>query len=372
MRVVHLIKTDGIAGAEAHLLDLLPALVARDLDVRVLFIAPESGAGADFAAAVEARGIPVDRVSIRAHGSPALIAAIARVLRASKPDVVHAHLFHAEIWGVPGARLAGVPHVVISRHNEDPRRKRQPLRAVYRGLWPMIDVCVCISDSVRRCAEAEGGPASKLRTVWYGLPLKEPEAKPAARAALRAELGLAPDALVFGTVSRLLQLKGVDDAIRAVARVPRVHLAVAGDGPERAALVALAAELSVSERVHFLGWRSPSTPVFAALDGLLAPSRREGFGMSVLEAMQQGVPVVASSAGAHPEIVVDGYTGMLVPPDDPAALASAITSLAGSAHLRQAMGAAGQERVASVFTTERMVESTLALYRELVSGKAVK
>ncbi|NOG51258.1 MAG: glycosyltransferase [Chloroflexi bacterium] len=168
MRVVHLIKTDGIAGAEAHLLVLLPLLARRGVDVRVLFIAPVSGAGADFAEAVESHGIAVDRIPICGHGSPALIPAIARALRKLKPDIAHAHLFHAELWGVPAAKLVGVPRVVISRHNDDPRRRRQPLRTVYRGVWPMIDVCVCISNSVRRAAVVEGAPGSQAAhdLVW--------------------------------------------------------------------------------------------------------------------------------------------------------------------------------------------------------------
>lgn len=372
MRVVHLIKTDGIAGAERHLLDLLPALIARGVDARVLFIAPDTGAGADFAAAVEAHDIAVDQVPIRGHGSPALVRAIARALRRSKPDIVHGHLVHAELWGIPAARLARVRRVVVTRHSDDARRTRQPLRTVYGALWRMLDTCICVSEAVRHAAEAEGAPSRKLRVIQLGLPPREPEPNRPSRESLRAELGLAPDTLLFGTVSRLLQIKGIDDAIRALARAPRVHLVVAGDGPERDALTALAAQLNMANRVHFLGWRSPIAPVLAALDGLLAPSRREGFGMSVLEAMQQGIPVIASSAGAHPETVVDGYTGLLVPPDDPAALTKAIVSLVESAHLRQAMGAAGRERVASVFTTERMVDATLALYRELGSGKAVE
>ncbi|GIK30109.1 MAG: glycosyltransferase [Anaerolineae bacterium] len=372
MRVVHLIKTDGIAGAEAHLLVLLPLLARRGVDVRVLFIAPVSGAGADFAEAVESHGIAVDRIPIRGHGSPALIPAIARALRKLKPDIAHAHLFHAELWGVPAAKLVGVPRVVISRHNDDPRRRRQPLRTVYRGVWPMIDVCVCISNSVRRAAVVEGAPDRKLRTIWYGLPVKPPENRAEARAALRAELGLAPDAPVFGTLSRLVAIKGIDTAIRAVAGVPGVHLAAAGDGPERDALVNLAAELNVSDRVHVLGWRSPAAPVLAGLDGLLAPSQREGFGLSVLEAMQQGIPVIASSAGAHPETVVDGYTGLLVPAGDADALRRAVESLAGSVSLRQAMGEAGRARVEREFTADRMADQTLALYQDLGSGKAVE
>jgi glycosyltransferase involved in cell wall biosynthesis len=372
MRITHVIKTNGIAGAEAHLLILLPALRERGFDIRVLFIAPVNGEGEDFASALESAGVPVERVPIRRHGSPGLMWTLSRVLRRQKPDIAHIHLYHAELWGIPAARLARVPAVIASRHNDDPRRSRFPLSLIYRGLWRLTDIGICISESVRRMVLAEGAPPDRLRLIPYGLPARPPVDKAAARASLRQSLGLPPDALLFGAVCRLLDWKGVQDAIAAFARIsvrqPEAHLIIAGDGPYRAALETLAAALGVAPHVHFLGWQPQTAAIFAGLDVFLAPSHREGFGIVTLEAMNESTPVIASRAGALPEIIVDGETGLLVPPKSPQQLADAMEALATDPARRAAMGEAGQRRGSVAFAAGKMVNATAALYEEL-AGK---
>lgn len=369
MRVTHIIKTDGIAGAEAHLLVLLPALRQRGYNIRVIFIAPSGNRGADFAAALEALGVPVERTPIRRHGSPGLMWTLARLLRRDPPEIAHMHLFHAELWGIPAARLARVGRVIDSRHNDDPRRARFPLDQIYRALWRMTDAGICISAAVRRLVQAEGAPPAKLRLIPYGLPARPAADKVAARAALRQRLDLPPDALLLGLVCRLLDWKGVQDAIEAFALIhaglPDAHLIVAGDGPYRATLEAQAAAPGIAPRVHFLGWQPQTAAIFAGLDVFLVPSHREGFGIVTLEAMNESTPVIASRAGALPEIIVDGETGLLVPPKSPERLADAMRALASDPARREAMGEAGQRRLRETFTAEKMVDATAALYEEL-------
>lgn len=369
MRVTHIIKTNGIAGAEAHLLILLPALRQRGIDVRVIFIAPGAGRGEDFVAALEKLDIPVERVPIRRHGSPALIGSLSRVLRRQRPDIAHVHLYHAEWWGIPAARLAGVRCVVNSRHNEDPRRARFPLGLVYRALWPLLDAGICISQAVSRTVRAEGAPSRKLHVIYYGLPPAAPRDRLQARQHLLDLTGFPPDALLFGTVSRLIAVKGLDDAIRAFAilhnHVPQARLIIAGEGPHRAALQAAASASGLSAHIAFIGWQQDALGIMAGLDVMLSPSHREGFGMSVVEAMSQSVPLIAAQAGALPEIVVDGLTGLLVPPASPDQLADAMRALAADPARRAAMGEAGQRRVRETFAASTMVDATLTLYEQL-------
>lgn len=364
MRVTHLIKTNGIAGAEGHLLVLLPGLRARGVDVRVVFIAPTNGEGEEFASTLEGAGVPVERVPIHNHGTPGMVWTLRQILRRHRPDVAHVHLFHAELYGIPAAKLAGVPRIIDSRHNDDPRRSKFPLRQFYRLLWAMTETGICISDAVRHLVEAEGAPPSKLRVIRYGLPPRAPQDKPAARAALRERLGLAPDALVFGTVSRLLDWKGIDDAIAAVGRLtdlPDAHLVVVGDGAYRPALDGLVDSLGLANRVHFLGWLPSTAPIHAGIDALVVPSHREGFGLITLEAMLESTPIIATRAGALPEIVVDGETGLLVPPQSPALLADAMRALADPAR-RQTLGEAGARRLRETFTADAMIDTTLRVY----------
>lgn len=369
MRITHIIKTNGIAGAEAHLLILLPALRERGYDVRVVFIAPSGNRGLDFVAALEKLGIPVESTPIRRHGSPGLMWTLARILRRDKADIAHIHLYHAELWGIPAARLAGVRRVVNSRHNEDPRRAKFPLGLVYRALWRMLDAGICISQAVRRTVRAEGAPSRKLHVIYYGLPPAEPHDRLQAREHLLKLTGFPQDAILFGTVSRLIDVKGIDDAIKAFAMVqkdlPRARLIIAGDGPYREALEDAALATGIPDLIAFIGWQADSAGIMAGMDVMLSPSHREGFGMSVVEAMSQSVPLIASRAGALPEIVVDGVTGLLVPPKSPQQLADAMETLATDPARRAAMGEAGQRRVGEAFAAAKMVDATAALYEEL-------
>ncbi len=170
-------------------------------------------------------------------------------------------------------------------------------------------------------------------------------------------------------VCRLIDQKGVAYGLRAFARIApqfaAAHLVIAGDGSRRRALEAEAKALGVTDRVHFLGWRDDAAQVLAALDVLLMPSLWEGFGLVMLEAMAQTVPIIGSAVSAIPEVVIDGETGLLVPPRDVAGLANALTTLLTDAPLRRHMGLLGQDRVETIFSVEQMVADTLAVYSKL-------
>ena len=167
-------------------------------------------------------------------------------------------------------------------------------------------------------------------------------------------------------VCRLIEQKGVIYGLRAFARIapqfPDARLLIAGDGPRRAALEAEAKTLGVANRVSFLGWRDDAAQIMAALDVLLMPSLWEGFGLVMLEAMAQTVPIIGSAVSAIPEVIVEGETGKLVPARDTAALANALAQLLSDPALRRHMGLLGQDRVETTFSVERMISATLALY----------
>jgi len=207
-----------------------------------------------------------------------------------------------------------------------------------------------------------------VRTVRYGLDPHTRIAPPDARHLLRVSLGLPDDALLIGSVSRLIEQKGLVYGLRAFVEVagefPAAHYVLAGAGPLRDALEGTARDLGAGGRVHFLGWRDDAPAIFAALDLLLAPSLWEGFGLVFLEAMALGVPVISTRVIAIPEVIADGETGWLVPPGNVEALAGALRAALSDPDERRRRGEAGRARLEAQFTVDAMVERTLALYRE--------
>src|SRR5581483_1824918 len=253
--------------------------------------------------------VPFERLASPRDLDPALAFRLARTMLSLRPDIVHTHLVHADVYGVlaPGTRI------VSTKHNPDPFRAGA-FRFAERALTARASRVIAISEAVRRfCVEQVGLPPAKVVLVPYGL-----DALPGAWAE-NPPLDLAFPLLL--AVSRLAQQKGLDTAIRALAAVPGATLLVLGEGPERAALESLASSLGV--RVLLPGRVGDVAALYRRADLLVHPARWEGFGLAMLEAMLAGKPVVAARAGSAPELVVDGQTGLLVPVDDARALARA-------------------------------------------------
>jgi glycosyltransferase involved in cell wall biosynthesis len=244
---------------------------------------------------------------------------------------------------------------VSTKHNDDPFRAG-PFRFVERALARRASRIIAITHALARFQiERVGLPASKVEVIHYGL-----DGLPEAWGA-NASDEMPDDARVLLAVCRLEPQKGVDVAVRALPvireRHPTVHLVVLGEGPQRAELERLARSLDVPV---YLPGRVPDVAAWLRrADLLVHPARWEGFGLAILEAMLAAVPVVATSVSSIPEIVVDGETGLLVPPDDTAALAAAVMRILDDP------GDYGQRGLACAkaeFSVARMAERTLAVY----------
>lgn len=368
MLVVHIIKAKGVAGAERHLLALLPALRVRGVDARLLALADPRGRADGLIAAARERGVPAGGVRILADGDPSLLARLSRLLRRQRPAIVHTHLIHADFYGIPAARLAGVPAVVTTRHNDDAFRRRWPVRGINRALWRRVQAGVAVSAAVGRFSvEIEGAPPEKVTVIHHGLALADHRAE---RDSIRRSLGCGPADLLVGMVGRLTAQKGMTHGLEAFAAIagpaPRAQLVIVGEGPLRGPLAARARRLGLGERVRLLGWRDDAARLMAGLDVFLAPSLWEGFGIVLLEAMAQATAIVASDAGAIPEIVEHGHSALLAPPRDARGLADHLRMLLEDGRARERIGQAGRARLIERFTVERMVTETLALYNRLV------
>ncbi|HWJ32092.1 MAG TPA: glycosyltransferase family 4 protein [Gaiellaceae bacterium] len=338
MKVLHVHRIGGIGGSERHLLTLLPALAERGVDVSFLGLDDPSRAPDPF---YEALTVPYERVAAPRDIDPLLATRVARAAR--RADIVHTHLVHADVYGALGAR-----RLVATKHNDDPFRAGA-FRFVERALaWRASRVIAITHALARFQIESVGLPAEKVEVIHYGL-----DDLPTAWGANPPD-SVPPNVRVLLAICRLEPQKGVDVAIRALREVPDAHLVVLGEGPQRPEL-----ERMADERVHLLG-RVPDVAAWLRrATALVHPARWEGFGLALLEAMLASLPVVASRVSSIPEVVADGVTGLLVPPDDPAALAAAVNLVLADPG---AYGEAGRARALAEFSVARMADRTLAVY----------
>jgi len=331
VNVLHVHRIGGIGGSERHLLTLLPALAQQGVDVRFLGLDDPARAPDPF---YDALTVPYERVEAPRDIDPLLALRVRRVVR--EADLVHTHLVHADVYGAFGAR-----RLVSTKHNDDPFRAGA-FRFVERALAHKAARVIAITQALAEFqVQRVGLPRHKVEVIHYGLdelPRAWGENPPDP---------VPPGARVLLCVCRLERQKGVDVAIRALEEIPDAYLVVLGEGPQRAELEQLA-----GERVYMPG-RVPDVAAWLRrADVFVHPVRWEGFGLAVLEAMLAGVPVVASDVSSLPELV--GDTGILVPPDDPSALADAVN--------RAGSGERGRERARTEFSVAKMVERTLAVY----------
>jgi glycosyltransferase involved in cell wall biosynthesis len=351
VKVLHVHRIGGIGGSERHLLTLLPALAERGIDVSFLGLDDPSRAPEPF---YEQLTVPFERVPAPRDLDPRLAVRVRRSVR--KADLVHTHLVHADVYGALGAR-----RLVSTKHNDDPFRAGA-FRFVERALARRASRIVAITRALARFqVEHVGLPAEKVEVIHYGLDdLPRPWGTNPPHDVPR-------DARVLLAVCRLEPQKGLDVALRAlpgiVAQHPDAQLVVLGEGPQRAELERLARSLGVP--AHFLGRVPDVTAWLRRAELLVHPARWEGFGLALLEAMLAARPVVATNVSSIPEIVVDGETGLLVPPDDAEALAVAITRVLDDP---ADYGARGRARAERDFSVAKMADRTLAVYETALQG----
>jgi glycosyltransferase involved in cell wall biosynthesis len=370
MRVVHVSKVTGIAGSEGHLIRLLPGLTTRGVDARMVVLEEPRRPVDGFCEVLEEHGVPVRRIPISRHLDPLLMGRLTRALRQVQPDLVHTHLLHADLYGLVAARRAGVPHAISSRHNDDSFRHHRVIKWANGAAMRRADRVITISHALERFVrEVEEIDPDKVLTVHYGL--EPPPSSPDARQQARQKLGYEGDDTLVGVFGRLVQQKGIDVLLEAFPIVRECHpdarLVVVGEGSLRADLEQQAARLGLDDAVTFTGWIENGRALMPACDLVVVPSRWEGFGLVTLEAMGYSLPIVASRTSALPEIVQHDKTGLLVPPEDPRALAGAINSLLSNPIRAQSLGKAGYRRLVTDFTVDKMVKATLEVYADVVA-----
>ncbi|MFD2090586.1 glycosyltransferase family 4 protein [Blastococcus deserti] len=317
-----------------------------------------------------AAGLGVRTTALPRPRDPAFGDTIVDFLARHPADVFHIHVGtgRENFDGARAARRARVPLVVQTLHQ--PWLLRHPAKraALLRAITP-VDRLIAVSDAQRRTYERAGVPTASLTTVPNGITAR---GRGPGRCAARAALGLDPDQLVVMTVGRLTEQKGqrylVEATPELATRFPGLSVVVLGEGHLRDDLVRRAADLGVGDAVRLPGHRSDARLLIDAADVFVFPSRHEGMPLAVLEAMQAGLPVVATDVLGTAEVVADGETGTLTPPGDPRALAAAVAELLSDPQRRRRYGEAGCRRYLERFTAHRMATETLAVYDEALGG----
>ena len=300
---------------------------------------------------------------------PGALGRLARFLRERRPDVIHLNDLDDTIFFVLASRWAGsIPVVGHARSVLVPGKFRK-----YQA--HRLERLVCVSEAVALGAARAGIDADRIVVLhdppdprWKKWPPEED------RAEWRKRLGIPQGVPVVGTVGNLSPIKGTDVLVRALpavaSRFPEVRCVIVGGDAHglRGRLAALAGELGVSRNLLFAGSVPDPRPAVSLMDVFVLPSREEGYGLVLLEAMSFGKPVVASGVGGVPEIIPDDGVGVLVPPSDPCVLGEAISGLLADPERRERLGSAGAARIREKFGRREM-ESLARMYRDL-AGKA--
>jgi glycosyltransferase involved in cell wall biosynthesis len=308
--------------------------------------------------------------------------ALVRLIRDFRPHVVHTHTAKAGALGRIAAALCRVPVVVHTYHGHVfegyfSRWQAALVVAAERVLAWRADAIVTVTERVRRDVLARGiGRPDRVVVVPLGLDLDRMRGAPARRGELRRELGLAEATPLVGIVARLVPIKAHETFLQAAqamapARPDAVFLVV-GDGERRAALVEMAGQLGIADRVRFLGWRADLERLYADLDVVVLTSKNEGSPVAVIEAMAAGRPVVSTRAGGVEDVVAHGETGLVVEVGDAGAVARAVLHLLEDPAEAARLGAAARAAVLPRFSSDRLVADIDALYQRLLAARGVR
>jgi glycosyltransferase involved in cell wall biosynthesis len=285
---------------------------------------------------------------------------LVRVLRHGRPSVFHAHLSWplAARSQLAAAAAARVPAVVATYHLVPPgsfgRTASLQGRLLSMGIGRGIAVSQAVADAL---VERLGWPRRKLEVIRNGIPIEQFRGDPSPE--LRRELTAQTEDVLFLTTARLDPQKGLDVLARAAESVDGARFVIAGDGADRA-------RLTGSDRLRFLGHRDDVPALLAVCDAFVLPSLFEGTPIALLEAMSAGKPIVATAIAGVNELVAADESALLVPPDDPEALAAALRRIVADTELRARLGAAARRRAETSFSIETSTRRVMSVYEELL------
>lgn len=383
MKILHLDSSREWRGGQQQVLYL-----TRGLEERGVVSVVATPQGSPLAQRLRRQDLPVVELPPGPIFSPKSVRAVQQLLADRRWNILHAHTAHAHTLGflcfrLPPPRPFQRPSFVVARRVDFVPPRDPFTRLKYTTGDQTL---ICVSEAIREILQHYGVAPHTLRVVRSGVPVPGttvpsdplaselvPEGRLEERAELRAELGVPTDALLLGNIAQLVEHKGQTHLLAAMPEIragePAAHLVLLGEGELEKDLRRQVERLGIEPGITFAGHRPDAARYLPSMDLFVMSSVEEGLGTSILDAQAAGVPVVATRSGGIPEAVREDVTGLIVPAADPAGLARAVLSLLRDPARRARMGQAGRSWIEERFTADRMVDETLAVYREIL-GRA--
>lgn len=368
INILYVIWSLGLGGAEQVVINLAKGLDKTRFNPIVCCL-NEKGR---FAEELEKAGINVIALHKRGPFDLSIIGKLVRVIKENNISVVNTHLWGANLWGRIAAHKAKVKVIIATEHNLDTWKGWLHI-ALDKWLSYRTDKIIVVSESVKYFyAHKVGIDSSKMVVVYNGIDLARYDCLPADK----HEFGIDGNEVVIGIVGRLVPQKGHKYFLSAMKEILKkygdspIKGIIIGSGPMEKELKQYSQELGLERNVIFTGLRTDIPRLLKMLNILVMPSTREGLPMIALEAMAAGVPVIAAEVGGIPEIVIDGKTGILIPPEDPDALAGAIMKCLDSSVMCNKIVAGAKEIIENKFQIAHMIINTESIYSELLRNKS--
>jgi glycosyltransferase involved in cell wall biosynthesis len=367
MKILHIISSGGMYGAEAVILNMSRTL-NRESHCSILGVfSNSSNPNHQLHERAVKEGIGSHLIPCKGQIDRTTPTSIRELAARTGADIVHAHGYKADIYVYLALRRLGIPLVSTCHTWYDNNLLVSLYGKADRLVLRKYARIVAVSDEVKQRLLRAGVLGKKIRLVRNGIDLRPFEnAVPALRE------GLTSDRTLIGLIGRLAWEKGIDIFLRAAARVlvefPDAKFVVVGEGPDKDKLEQLVDELNIRESVSMLGRRDDMPSVYASLDVMVSSSRQEGLPMAILEGMASRLPLVATAVGEVPTVVLDGCTGVLVPAEDVDSLAAGIVGLLRDPERRTRLGAAARQRIEEEYSAERMTADYLRVYGEAIEA----
>jgi len=368
MKILHIISSSGMYGAEAVILNLCRTLREHGHESAIAVFSNAKNPNLQLHERALAEGISSHVVPCSGQVDRSTIRFIRQLVEHTESNVVHAHGYKADIYCLLALRGRSVALVSTCHTWYDTDVMLTMYGKLDRWTLRSFDRVIAVSEEVRQRLLSAHLQPQRLRMVRNGIDLRP---LISAQPSLREHL--APNSLLVGLVGRLAWEKGIDVYAAAAARVlnefSEATFVIVGEGPDREKLEQIVKDLGIGKQFQIAGRRDDMPSVYASFDILVSASRQEGLPIALLEGMASGLPLVATTVGEVPGLVQNGQTGVLVPPGDPVLLATAILQLLRDPAKRSAMGTAAHDLVRTQYSATRMATENLEVYQEALADR---
>jgi glycosyltransferase involved in cell wall biosynthesis len=369
MKILHIISSSGMYGAEAVILNMSRTLNESEHSSVLGVFSNTANPNLQLHEVAIAQGIDSHLISCTGQIDRTVPASIRELAARTNADILHAHGYKADLYSYFALRKSTIPLISTCHTWYDNDLAVSLYGMADRFVLRSYAAVVAVSEEVRQRLLNAGVRKEKIHLVRNGIDLRPFNNAPPSLRTISTE----DHSPIVGLVGRLATEKGVDIFLRAAARVlvklPSTKFVVVGDGPDSEQLELLIDELRIRENVSLLGRRDDMPSVYASLDIMVSASRREGLPIAILEGMASRLPIIATAVGAVPTIVLNGRTGVLVPAEDVETLASEIVKLLDNPAQQQELGTAARKLVEDEFSAQRMTADYLRVYEEAITTK---